>query len=38
VQFMAVRALDERRRADRQVRATFALACFRYLSLGNAHA
>jgi hypothetical protein len=33
-----VLALDERRRADREMRAALALARLGYLSLGNAHA
>jgi hypothetical protein len=35
---VAVLALDQRRRADRKVRAAFALSRLRNLSLGNAHA
>src|SRR6266550_43957 len=38
LQLMAMRALDQRRRADRQVRAPLTLPCLRDLSLGNAHA
>jgi hypothetical protein len=38
MQLVAVRALDEWRRADRQVSAPLALAGLGYLALGNAHA
>jgi hypothetical protein len=38
MQLVTVLALDERRRADGEVRAAFALASLRDLSLGNAHA
>src|ERR1700746_2507540 len=38
LQLVAMVALDQWRRRNGQVRAALALACFRYLSLGNAHA
>src|SRR5437588_3775307 len=38
LQLVAMVALDQRWRGDGQVRAALALACFRYLSLGDAHA
>ena len=38
LQLVTVVAFDQRRSADSQVRAALALACFRYLSLGDAHA
>lgn len=38
VQLMTMLALDQRRRANRQVRAAFALSRLGYLSLGDAHA
>jgi hypothetical protein len=38
LQLVAVVALDQRRRADGEVRATLTLAGLGYLSLGNAHA
>ena len=38
LQLVTVIALDERRRADGEMRATLTLARLGYLSLGNAHA
>jgi hypothetical protein len=38
VKLVTVVALDERRRADREMRAALALASLGNLSLGNAHA
>jgi hypothetical protein len=38
VKLVTVLALDERRRADREMRAALALARLGNLSLGNAHA
>ena len=38
LQLVAVLALDERRRADREVRSTLTLARLGNLTLGNAHA
>jgi hypothetical protein len=38
LQLVAVIALHERRRREREVRAALALASLGYLSLGNAHA
>jgi len=38
MQLVTMLALDQRRRADGEVRAAFALARLGYLSLGDAHA
>jgi hypothetical protein len=38
MELVTVLALDERRRADGEVRAALTLASLGYLSLGNAHA